>query len=383
MQPVITRPRPSRKLAKRAFAGYAALVLSATWFSACSRKPAAGDEDESAKPEAVVAEVTLTRVKRAAISQTLSVTGTIAALPNQDVRVSALVAGRIASMLVSEGDRVARGQLLAKIDGRTYRDMAQQAESALDQAKASLENARLNRERNENLFGRGIAARKDLEDARTQESVTTASVQQGEATLRLARLQLARTEVSSPLDGIVVKRFASVGEQVDGTAAQPLFEVANLSQAELFGNVPAVYLGKIRVGQTLTVTTETFPDKKFAGRIVAISPAVDPSTNVGLVRIRIANNTGFLRLGMFLTAAVSLETHSGALVVPAQAIYRDQQGQARIFRVEGEDAEAVPVKLGLELEDQVEVLSGIHEGETVILTGGYGLGDKAKIKVKS
>src|SRR2546425_6785146 len=114
MQPVVTSPRPSGKLAKRAFAGYAALVLSATWFSACSRKPAAGDEDESAKPEAVVAEVTLTRVKRTAISRTLSVTGTTAALPNEDVRVSALVAGRIASMLVSEGDRVARGQWLAK-----------------------------------------------------------------------------------------------------------------------------------------------------------------------------------------------------------------------------------------------------------------------------
>src|SRR3989442_13982531 len=137
MQPVVTSPRQSGKLEKRAFAGYAAFVLSATWFSACSRKPAAGDEDESAKPEAVVAEVTLTRVKRTAISRTLSVTGTTAALPNEDVRVSALVAGRIASMLVSEGDRVARGQWLAQSADRPYPATAAQAGPAPDQTNAT------------------------------------------------------------------------------------------------------------------------------------------------------------------------------------------------------------------------------------------------------
>jgi membrane fusion protein, multidrug efflux system len=367
-------------------AGLVTLALFALSLSSCSRKRAAAgsDEDEGPKSsESATAEVTVTRVRRAPISQSLAVTGTIAALPNQDVRVSSLVAGRIVAMMVAEGDRVSEGQLLAKIDDRTYHDMAQQAESAVDQAKASLENARLNRERNENLFKRGIAARKDLEDARTQEVVVTAALSQSEAALALAKLQLARTEVTSPLAGTVVKRLASVGEQVDGTAAQPLFEVANPGQVELFGNVPAVYLGQVRVRQPLAIKTEAYPDKEFQGRVVAISPAVDPSTNVGLVRIRIANEAGLLRLGMFLSAEIPLVTHSNALVVPPQAVYRDERGQPRIYRVQGETAEAVPVKLGLEMKDQVEVLTGVEEGETVILTGGYGLGDKAKIKIKS
>ena len=115
---------------------------------------------------------------------------------------------------------------------------------------------------------------------------------------------------------MVVKRLLSAGEQVDGTAAQPVFEVANTSEVELFGNVPALYLNKIRVGQALPISTEAFPGKVFASRIVAISPAVDPATNVGLVRIRMANGAGLLRLGMFLTAAVPLETHHNALVAP-------------------------------------------------------------------
>ncbi len=351
---------------------------------ACSRKPAADEGGEtSASSGQLVAEVTVTRVSRADVSSMLTVTGNIAALPNQDVRVSSLVPGRIARMMVAEGDHVSEGQVLAKIEDRPFLDQIQQAEATVEQAKANLENARLNRERVDNLFNRGIAARKDLEDARTQESVNAAALRQAEASRALVRLQLARTEVPSPISGTVVKRIASVGEQVDGTATQPLFEVANLSSAELFGNVPADYLGKIRVGQTLPITTDAFPGKRFTGRVVAISPAIDPSTNVGLVRIRISNGAGLLRLGMFLSAQVPLETHKNALVVPSQSVYRDESGQPRVFRVQGDSAEPVPVKLGLEARDRVELLSGVQEGDAVILTGGYGLGEHAKVKVKS
>ncbi len=369
-----------RRITATAMTVVAGLVLAT--FTGCSRKPGADEEEASRNPETVVVEVTVTRVARAEISQTLAVSGTIAALPNQDVRVSALVQGRITAMMVAEGDHVSQGQALAKIDDHSYLDLARQAEASVEQARANFENARLNHTRNENLFQRGIAARKELEDARTQESVSAAALSQAEASLAIARLQVGRTEVRSPLSGTVVKRFTSVGEQVDGTSGQPLFEVANLREAELYGNVPAVYLGRIHVGQELAISTEAFPGRKFAGRVVAISPAVDPSTNVGLVRIRIPNGAGLLRLGMFLSAQVPLETHPNALTLPASAIYRDPQGQPRVYRVSGDTAEAVAVKLAIEAQDRVEVLSGVKEGETVILTGGYGLGDHAKIKVK-
>lgn len=359
-----------------------ALAAGALCAIACSRKSAEGEDakSESAEP---VAEVTVTQVARADISSMLTVTGTIAGLPNQDVKVSSLVPGRVAQMLVAEGDHVSQGQVLAKIDDRPFLDQIQQAEAGVEQAKANVENARLNRDRNENLFQRGIAARKELEDARTQMAVSEAALRQAEAALSLAKLQLSRTEVRSPLAGTVVKRLVSVGEQVDGTAAAPIFEVANVTEVELFGNVPAVYLGKIRAGQSLPVMTDTFPGKTLAGRIVAISPAVDPATNVGLVRIRISNPAGLLRLGMFVSAQLALETHADALVVPAQAIYRNEEGKPQVYRVQGENAEAVPVELGIEAKDRVELLSGVKPGETIILTGGYGLSDKAKVRVKS
>lgn len=362
-------------------------VLISLALFGCSHKSAAADGEEGggAGPSAK-AEVTLTRVVRADIAQTLTLTGTAAGPLNQDVRVSALVAGRIAGLNVAEGDRVRAGQSLAKLDDRPYRDQLQQAEATAQQAKANLENATLNRARNENLFQRGIAARKDLEDARTQESVATAAVRQAEAALELARLQLGRTDILSPLNGIVAKRFVSVGEQVDGTAGQPIVEVVNLREVEFLGNAPAMYLAKLHPGEPVDVTSESFPGDKFPGRVVAISPAVDPATGVGVVRIRVPNRGGLLRLGIFLSAEIPIDKHTRALCVLPEAIYRDEKGEPRVFVVNQDSATAVPVKLGVETKERVELLAGpegqVKEGEIVIWTGGYGLGDKAKIQTK-
>ena len=84
----------------------------------------------------------------------------------------------------------------------------------------------------------------------------------------------------------------------------------------------------------------------------------------------------------FLSTQAPVETHAGALVAPPQAVYRDEEGQPHVYRVEGENATAVLVQVGIESPDRVELLSGVQVGETVILSGGYGLGEKAKVKVK-
>lgn len=364
----------------------AAATCLALGLAGCSHSGASADADEHAGGASAKAEVTLTKVTRSDISQALTLTGTAAALPNQDVRVSSLVAGRIASLKVAEGDRVHAGEIVATLDDRQYKDQLLQAEAAAAQAKASFDNAKLSRARNEDLFQRGIAARKDMEDARTQESVASAAMRQAEAALEIARLQLSRTQILSPLDGQVVKRFVSDGEQVDGTAAQPIVEVANLRELEFLGSAPAAYLAKLHPGEAVTVVTESLPGKSFAGHVVAISPAVDPATGVGNVRIRIPNPGGLLRMGTFLSAQVPMDTHVRALTVPAEAIYRDQNGEPRVYVVNGDSAAAVTVTLGIQNKDRVELLpgeaGGVNEGDIVILTGGYGLDDKAQIQPK-
>jgi RND family efflux transporter MFP subunit len=235
--------------------------------------------------------------------------------------------------------------------------------------------------RNEDLVQRGIAARKDLEDARTESSVNAAALKQAQATLSTAKLQLSRTEIHSPISGIVVKRFVSGGEQVDGTAAAPLVEIANLAEVELDANVSASDLSSMKEGQSIRLTSASLPGKTFNGKIISISSAVDPTSNAGVVRIRIPNGNGDLRLGMFLGAQVPVETHAKALTIPPAAIYRGEDGGPRVFVVQGDAANVVPVTLGIEAPDRDEILSGVKEGDTIILTGGYGLSDKAKVAV--
>lgn len=365
-----------RATSMMAVAGLAVLLGAGV---ACSKGGDSGEVDKAA----VVADVTLTHVERGDISDTLTLSGSVVGSPNNDIRVSSLVAGRIAEMKAAEGDAVQAGQVLAHVDARPYRDQLAQAEALAAQAQANLENATAARKRNEDLVQRGIAARKDLEDARTQESVAQASVKQAEAALSLARMQVARTSVQSPLNGIVVKRFVGVGEQVDGTAGQPVVEVANLNEVELVVNVPSAYLGKLHRGQALTLTADAFPDRKFAGRILAIPAAVDPGSNAGAVRIRLSNPQGLLRLGMFLKADLPFETHAKTLLIPAQALYHDEANHPVVYRVDGESATSTDVKVGVATPEKVEVLEGVKQGDTIVLAGGYGLGEKAKIKAKS
>ena len=340
----------------------------------CSRSA----PEEKAAP---VVEVTITHVEHGPISDTLVVSGTVMATPNNDVKVGSLVLGRIATMKVAEGDHVRAGEVLAQVDPRPFQDQLTQAEQSVAQAKATLENASASRTRSEDLVTRGIAARKDFEDARAQEAVAKANLRQAEAAVSLAQMQVSRAALRSPFDGIVVKRFSSVGEQVDGTAGQPVVEVARLGEVELVVNVPAAYLPKLRAGQALQLTSDAFPDKKFPGHIVAIPASVDAGSGAGAVRIRIANAKGLLRLGMFLKAEVPFSTHKDAMLIPVAALYRDEEGKTVVYRVDGTTAAVADVKTGVTTQEQVEILEGVKPGDAIVLTGGYGLGEKAQIKV--
>ena len=354
-------------------------MLLAAWLAialACGGKTA--DEEEAKPPEVPTIVADTAKVTRQAIVDELMVRGTIAALPNEDVKVSALVAGRVNSVTVAEGDTVRAGQVIAELDRRPLDDQRRQSVAALEQAKAQRENARLNLQRNQQLFDRGIAAGKEVEDAKTQLATAEAAVEQATAALNTADRQIERALIRSPISGQVVKHMVSVGEQVDGTAAQPICEIANLDRVELAANVPARYLSRVKVGQLATVSSDAYADHPFRGTVLAIAPAVDTATNAALVRIRITNANRLLKVGMFAEARVQLAEHGNALAVPSSALVRDDRGAA-VYVVIGETAQRTPVTVGIEKPDAVEILSGVEDGQTVLTSSVHGLGEKAKL----
>ncbi len=354
-------------------------LLFAGLLSSCSDGGKTAADKDTAEP---VFPVTVTHVITSNISSKLSVSGTVAALPNQDVRVSSQVAGRVDHLAAAVGDAVRNGEILATIDSQSYRQRLAQAEAAVSQAQANLSNAEFAESRDQTLFERGIVAKKYLEADKAQAAVAQGAVKQMQAALALAQINLARTQVRSPIAGLVVKRFVSDGEQVNGTAAEPIYEVADLHEVELYANVPATYFSQIHVGETLPVTTDALPGKTLHGQIVAISPSVDPTTNIGIVRIRMANPAGALRLGMYLSANIAIEAHQNVLVIPLEALYRNASNRAEVYRIEGQWALATPVEVGIATNNRAEIVSGVHDGESIVLSGAYGFGARTQVKVQ-
>jgi RND family efflux transporter MFP subunit len=356
----------------------AAALASALVASACTR-PGSDEEIVSAEVPTISAETDT--VARRDLVEALLVRGAVAALPNQDVKLAAQVPGRVVAMSVAEGDSVRAGQVVVEIEAPPLEDQQRQARAALSQAKAAVENARLNLARTERLFERGIAAGKEVEDARAQGASADAGLEQAQAALATADRQLARAHVMSPISGQVVKRFVGVGEQVDGTAAQPLLEVANVDRVEVNAHVASDHLGRVRVGQPAVIVSDAWPDRRFDGEVIAIAPAVDPATNAALVRIRVENPERLLKVGMFAQARIGLQHKKGVLVVPPSAISKTDVGAA-VYVVSGEAATRTPVTLGLETPEAVEVLAGVREGQKVLTSAIHGLGERAKLAAK-
>lgn len=336
------------------------------------------NDDETKPPEVPTITAESSKVARTTLTEDVAVRGVVAAVPNEDVKVSALVAGRVNRVSVAEGDTVAAGQAIAELDRQPLDDQRRQAAAAVEQAKAQLENARLNLQRNQQLFDRGIAAGKEVEDARAQLAAAQAAVDTANAALSTADRNVDRAVVRSPIAGQVVKRMVSVGEQVDGTAAQPIAEIANLDRVELAASVPSEYLARIKPGQAAVLSTDAFPNRTFAGSVLAIAPAVDATTNAGLVRVRIANAERALKVGMFAECRVALGQRVNTLVVPPSAVVKGDAGAA-VYVVAGDIAQRTAVTIGLEQQNAVEILSGVKEGDVVLTSSVYGLGEKAKV----
>jgi RND family efflux transporter MFP subunit len=344
--------------------------------------------EEMASEAVPTIEARTARVERRDLLEPLVVRGAVAAPPNEDVRLAPLVAGRVVAMRVAEGDAVRAGDVVAEIDPQPLIDQARQAQAARSQARAALEAAELELARVRRLYERGIAAGKEVEDATAARAAAAAAVEETEAGVRLAERQVERARVTSPIAGHVIRRFVGVGEQVDGTPGQPVVEIANVANVEVAAHVAAERLARVASGQPAAITSDAWPGRTFAGRVVAVAPAVDPATNAALVRIRVPNPDRALKVGMFAEAAIALSTKPGVLTVPPGAVARGggedgaSAGGPAVYVVVKDEAVRRPVTLGLETPEAVEVVSGVEEGDTVLASAVHGLGEKARLAAK-
>lgn len=308
--------------------------------------------------------------------------------------------GPLTAVFAGSGDRVRRGQILARIDASDAVQRVEQARAALRMAEATwrqrlanLELARGNAQRSESLFGQQLLsesdyeiARAELSSAESQVELARAQVEQAKSNVNGAELELAKTRIIAPFDGFIGTRHLDLGAHA--TTNRPIFSIVDVATIRTTVAIPAHEAVHIRPGQSATVTADVLPGTPFTGRVARISSVVDPQTNTVEAEVEVPNADGALKPGMFGNVAITYRTTPDALLVPAEAVRRNEHEQW-IFVVEKGEEGLTARRINVRVLDSadarsarvaVEPLAGsLAAGTRVIVLGHEALSDGAPV----
>ena len=306
--------------------------------------------------------------------------------------VAAKVAGQLEYLGVSEGSRLRRGEVLARIESGNQQAALALAQASLEQAQAGLEQGRRDLERAQRLATEQVLSAADLENARTRVDVLDAQLGQARAQVRLAEVGLENTRVRAPFDGTVLRKDAEVGEIVAPASAggsltrTSIVTMADLATLEVEVDVNEAYIAQILNGQPARITLDAYPDTSFAGRVRQVVPTADRQKATVLVKVSILDRDPRILPEMgakvvFLREPDPAHAAPRRVLVPEAAIVR-AGGATSVWVIEGDRVAARTVTLGAERGTDFEVLDGLAGGERVVLQPKAGLKPGARVRVK-
>ena len=322
-------------------------------------------------------------VVRADMSDELAVVGNL--IGAATIETTPKVNGRLDMVSVRMGDRVSRGQLLARIEDREIVEQVRQAQAAADvsaatirQREADLSLAKTNLDRSHNLFERQLIPRQTFDDTESRHMAAVAQLDlakaqnaQTEARMQELKINLANTVITSPVSGFVGKRVLDPGAWV--TPNSVFLSIVDIGTVRLVANIVEKDLRRIGLGMKADVVVDAYPDEHFIGRIAQVAPVLDPATRTAQIEIEIANAQFRLKPGMYARVSFTVERREKTLVVPANAIV-DIDGKRGVFSPgEGDVAVFHPVTVGLSNPTLIEVSAGLTEGQRVVTTGATAL----------
>ncbi|HJR66123.1 MAG TPA: efflux RND transporter periplasmic adaptor subunit [Gemmatimonadaceae bacterium] len=260
--------------------------------------------------------------------------------------------GRVTALLFREGQYVAKGEPLIKIDDEMLRAQAERAKADRDLARQQLERMRRLREQN-------ASSPADLERAE-------AAARSADAALNVLELQIARTTVRAPFAGVVGQRFVSAGDYV--TTATRLLTLQTIDPQRAVIEVPERHAVRLRPGQTVEFTVAAEPGRTFRARVDFIDPVVQPENRTIVVKAQAPNSDRVLKPGMFIEARLATATRANATVIPEDAVQPLRTANVVWAVADGKASRRV-VQLGARSQGMVEVLSGVEAGELVVVGG--------------
>jgi RND family efflux transporter MFP subunit len=365
-------------------------------------RPREQEQSVAAKVSVVPAEPTPIDVTSAAaitrdLERGLEVVGSLAA--DEEVVIGAQVPGELAELKVDFGSFVTAGQVIAQIDQRDAKLRIEQAEAALRQTQArlgirdgekfearqnaevriaqgALDLATVELDRAARLVEKGDIARAVFDQARINHSLAQARhqaaidavnqqlaiVEQQRAALQLARKSLTDTVVRAPITGAVKEKFAARGAYLP--VGGRILSLVKINPLRLRADVPEYAAASARVGQSMTLRVEAFPEQTFSGRVVRIGAALSEQTRSLTVEAEVANPRNLLRPGMFAKSNLILSRATPAILVPQRAVV-NAAGLTKLFVIEnGRTVERI-VRTGVTDEELVEISEGVRDGEVV------------------
>lgn len=364
----------------------ATFLMAVFMFAGCSKKNST-DETKAAVPAAVVKGVLTETVKTASVPETMEVVGTVRA--RTSAVVSARISGVVSLLKVREGDRVKKGQLLAQLDAQENQAHAAGAAAGVEEAGRGLDEALSRKrlsdatfERYQNLFKEQAITRQEFDVKQTERDLASQAVARAEARLQQARegsraasAIAGYTRIVAPLSGIITSRQADLGATV--FPAQPLMTIEDEGSYQLELSVPESIALSVKPGTAVHVTLDAV-NTSFKAKIAETVPSTDPASRTFIAKI-LLDQKG-LKSGMFGRGALSLGTSVNGTLVPRKAIV-DRGALTSIWIVE-KDATARMrlVRIGKAVGDRVEILSGLSEGERIVVDGVEKVSEGSKVE---
>ena len=293
--------------------------------------------------------------------------------------VSTKADGRIDKLFVEEGDRVTAGMVLARLDMNELAAQVMQAEGQVLQAQATLEQNELNFQRMNALFKQNAVSAHTLDSARTQRDLAMGGLKAAEGNLLLLKARLDNANILSPLTGVVIRRHVQAGTFSKAGAA--IFTVADTSTLLAKAVVGEAQITELALGKSVNVKVDALKGQEFRGTITRLSPAASVPTRTFTAEVSIPNPDGQIKVGMFANAAVVGQQRQNVLAVPESAlVMREDQKTVFVATEENRVVQKV-LKLGDAAGGWVEVLSGLKEGERIVIAGQHKLKDGASIRL--
>jgi len=354
--------------------GAALTIALASAFVIALSGPALAQQAASATPKPAL---TVKRVIAQAGNwhQTLSGTGSIAAW--QEVVIGAEIGGqRLSTLFVDVGDRVKKGQVLAKLSPGTLEAELNASKAALLEAEAAAREAHLTAERVKTLQGSEALSPQAIDQALAADAAAQARVAAAKARVQADSLRLSYTQITAPDDGLISARIATPGALVQ--PGQELFRLQRQGRLEWRAEVPGAELAQLKAGQLVRVQPSGAPPVE--GRVRRVAPQIDAQTRNGLVYVDLkGTGDGALRAGLFARGDFVLG-ESQALSVPQSAVLL-RDGFSYVFRIDGGKVRQTKVQVGRREADRVEIRSGLTAGAAVVASGVGFLADGDTVRV--